>query len=163
MKIHSGINEEPKFAVESMKNPIFNPESWEFVTAYIIVSGAFAMLVYSISMVSIPIILDRDTDAISAAITSLEVMFHNTAVMLFWGMLSIVLVCSSLAFPWEIGLLLTGPLLGYSSWYAYRGAVRWPQDVTVPRINESTLWQHPITVTKNARRNWQKRRKKKRS
>jgi uncharacterized membrane protein len=77
-------------------------------------------------------ILDRDTDAISAAITSLEVIFHNTAVMVVWGALLTVLIGVSLALPWGIGLLVIGPLLGHGTWHAYRGAVSWPQDVTVP-------------------------------
>ena len=111
---------------------VFNPKNWEFVAAYAIVGGGFAALVFSLSAVSIPMILDRDTDAISAAITSLEVMFHNTFVMLFWGALIAGLIALSLALPWGIGLLITGPLLGHATWYAYRGAVRWPQDVTVP-------------------------------
>jgi uncharacterized membrane protein len=111
---------------------IFNPKNWEFVAAYTIVGGGFAMLVFSLSAVSIPMILDRDTDAISAAITSLEVMFHNTAVMVLWGFVIAVLIGVSFAMPWGVGLLLIGPLLGHGSWYAYRGAVEWPQDVTVP-------------------------------
>jgi uncharacterized membrane protein len=111
---------------------VFNPKNWEFVAAYAIVGGGFAALVFSLSAVSIPMILDRDTDAFSAAITSLEVMFHNTFVMLFWGALIAGLIALSLALPWGIGLLITGPLLGHATWYAYRGAVRWPQDVTVP-------------------------------
>jgi uncharacterized membrane protein len=111
---------------------IFNPDNWEFVTAYAVVGGGFAMLVFSLSAVSIPMILDRDTDAISAAITSLEVMFQNTAVMLLWGALIAALIALSLALPWGAGLLLTGPLLGHATWHAYRGTVQWPQDVTVP-------------------------------
>jgi len=111
---------------------VFNPQNWEFVAAYAIVGGGFAMLVFSIAVVSIPMILDRDTDAISAAITSLEVVFHNTAVMLLWGALIASLVAVSLVMPLGLGLLVTGPLLGHASWHAYRGSVRWPQDVTVP-------------------------------
>jgi uncharacterized membrane protein len=111
---------------------VFNPQNWEFVAAYAIVGGGFAALVFSISAVSIPMILDRDTDAISAAITSLEVMFHNTFVMLIWGVLIAAVIGVSLALPWGVGLLVAGPLLGHGTWYAYRGAVRWPQDVTVP-------------------------------
>jgi uncharacterized membrane protein len=111
---------------------IFNPQNWEFVAAYAVVGSAFATLVFSLSAVSIPMILDRDTDAISAAITSLEVIFHNTAVMILWGLLITLLVALSLALPWGIGLLVSGPLLGHGTWYAYRGAVHWPQDVTVP-------------------------------
>lgn len=110
---------------------IFNPDNLDFVFAYFVVGGGFAMLVFSIAVVSIPMILDRDTDAISAAITSLEVMFSNTAVMLLWGLMITLLVGISLYLPWSLGLLLTGPLLGYASWYAYRGTVQWPQDVTV--------------------------------
>jgi len=110
---------------------VFNPQNWEFVAVYTVVGGGFAMLVFSISAVSIPMILDRDTDAISAAITSLEVVFHNTAVMLLWGATIAVLVVASLILPWGVGLLVVGPLLGHASWHAYRGAVQWPQDVTV--------------------------------
>jgi uncharacterized membrane protein len=111
---------------------VFNPQNWEFVAAYALVGGGFAMLVFSISVVSIPMILDRDTDAISAAITSLEVVFHNTPVMLLWGALITALVIGALAIPLGLGLLFVGPILGHASWHAYRGAVRWPQDVTVP-------------------------------
>ena len=110
---------------------VFNPQNWEFVAAYTIVGGGFAMLVFSVSVVSIPMILDRDTDAISAAITSLEVVFHNNLVTLLWGALIAVLVGASLLMPWSLGLLVTGPLLGHASWHAYRGAVVWLQDGTV--------------------------------
>jgi uncharacterized membrane protein len=105
---------------------VFNPQNWEFVAAYTVVGGGFSALVFAISAVSIPMILDRDTDAISAAITSLEVMFHNTFVMLIWGALIAGLIGLSLTLPWGVGLLLTGPLLGHATWYAYRGAVHWP-------------------------------------
>jgi len=114
---------------------VFNPQNWEFLAAYTVVGGAFATLVYSLCVVSIPMILDRDTDAISAAITSLEVMFHNTAVMIYWGALITVLVAAALLLPWAVGLLAVGPLLGHASWHAYRGTVEWPdkpeQGVTV--------------------------------
>ena len=77
-------------------------------------------------------ILDRDTDAISAAITSLEAVFVNTIVMALWGLLIALLVGLALFTPWCTGLLLVGPLLGYASWHAYRGVVEWPAgDVTV--------------------------------
>lgn len=110
---------------------VFNPQNWEFVAVYAVVGGGFAMLVFSISAVSIPMILDRDTDAISAAITSLEVVFHNTGVMLLWGATITFLVALSLILPLGLGLLVVGPLLGHATWHAYRGAVQWPQDGTV--------------------------------
>jgi uncharacterized membrane protein len=103
---------------------VFNPENWEFLLVYLMVGSAFAALVFAVAVVSIPMILDRDTDAISAAITSLQVVFENTAVMLLWGVLLTFLVFLALL-PWAAGLLLVGPWLGHASWHAYRGSVRW--------------------------------------
>jgi len=109
----------------SVMQAVFNPENWEFVAAYTVVGGAFAALVFSVSVVSIPMILDRDTDAITAAITSLEVVFSNTFTLIFWGLLITGLTVAALVLPWAMGLLLIGPLLGHASWHAYRGSVQW--------------------------------------
>jgi len=117
-------------STSSVVQAVFNPDNWEFVAAYTIVGGGFAVLVFAIAVVSIPMILDRDTDAISAAITSIEVFFHNTGVMLLWGALITVLVTASLLLPWGLGLLISGPWLGHASWHAYRGAVDWLPDST---------------------------------
>ena len=111
---------------------IFNPDNWEFVLAYAVVGGAFAAIVFATAVVSIPTILDRDVDAITAAITSLEVVFHNTAVMVLWGTLISALVVAALLLPWGMGLLVVGPLLGHASWHAYRGAVQWVADDPAP-------------------------------
>lgn len=103
---------------------IFNPENWEFVAVYLVVGGVFAGLVFATSVVSIPMILDRDTDAISASLTSLQVFFTHLPVLLLWGALITALVAVALI-PWGLGLLLIGPWLGHSTWHAYRGSVRW--------------------------------------
>ena len=103
---------------------VFSPDNWEFLLVYLLVGGAFAAVVFSVAVVSIPMILDRDTDAISAAITSMQVVFENTGVMLLWGVLLTALVFLALL-PWAAGLLLIGPWLGHASWHAYRGSVRW--------------------------------------
>lgn len=103
---------------------VFNPENWEFVAVYLAVGGAFAGLVFATSVVSIPMILDRDTDAISASITSLQVFFSNLPVLLLWGTLISLLVLVALI-PSGLGLLFVGPWLGHATWHAYRGAVRW--------------------------------------
>ena len=108
---------------------IFNPENWEFLAVYLLVGGFFAALVFAVSVVSIPMILDRDTDAISAAITSLQVVVENTAVMVMWGVLITCLVVVAFI-PWNLGLILIGPLIGHASWHAYRGSVRWLDEVT---------------------------------
>ena len=97
---------------------VFNPQNWSFVAVYAVVGGVFAALVFSTSVVSIPMILDRDTDALTAGITSMRVVVENTAVMLLWGAIITAAVAVSLWF-WGIGLLLAGPVLGHASWHAY--------------------------------------------
>lgn len=105
---------------------IFNPDNLEFVLVYLAVGGVFALLVYSTAVVSIPMILDRDTDAISAAITSIRVVFANPLTLLWWGALITGLIVLALA-SWGLGFIVIGPLLGHASWHAYRGAVRWQE------------------------------------
>lgn len=103
---------------------IFNAQNLEFLLVYAMVGGVFAALVFAVSVVSIPMILDRDTDAISAAITSIQVVFVNLPVMLLWGALLTVLVAVALI-PAGLGLIIIGPWLGYATWHAYRGSVKW--------------------------------------
>ena len=106
---------------------IFNPENIDFVAVYLFVGGIFATLVYAISAVSIPMILDRDTDAISAGITSVRVFLGELAVMLLWGLILSTLVVLCFLGPWSLGLLVIGPWLGHASWHAYRGTVAWTE------------------------------------
>jgi uncharacterized membrane protein len=109
---------------------VFNPQNWEFIVAYICVGGFFAGLVFACMMVSIPMILDRDTDAITACISSMRVFVDHTGVAVFWGLLIIILVVLAML-PSAAGLLVVGPWLGFASWHAYRAAVR----VTQPQAN----------------------------
>ena len=110
---------------------VFNPQNWEFVAVYTVVGGVFAALVFSTTVVSIPMILDRDTDALTAGITSMRVVFDNTGVMLLWGMLLTLLVVASLLLAWSVLLVVVGPLLGHASWHAYRAAIV-PPEVPAP-------------------------------
>ena len=102
---------------------LFNPQNWEFLLVYFCVGGFFAGLVFSSTVVAIPMILDRDTDAITAGLTSMRVFLTQTVVMLLWGGLIVALVLLSIL-PANLGFFFTGPLLGFASWHAYRGSVR---------------------------------------
>lgn len=102
---------------------LLSPQNWAFVAVYTTVGGVFAALVFALSVVSLPMILDRDTDALSAAITSLRVVRANGVVMLLWGALITAMVALSLGWG-GLGLLLAGPLLGHASWHAYRASLR---------------------------------------
>ena len=101
---------------------LLNPDNLNFIVAYLAVGGIFAGLIFAISVVAIPMILDRSCDAITAGLTSLRLTLGQPLVMIFWGALITVLVVLALL-PWFLGLLVIGPVVGHASWHAYRAAV----------------------------------------
>jgi uncharacterized membrane protein len=101
---------------------LLDPENLNFIVAYVAVGGVFAGLIYAVSVVSIPMILDRQTDAITAGLTSLRLVLTQPAVMILWGALITLLVVAAML-PWFLGLLVVGPVIGHASWHAYRAAV----------------------------------------
>lgn len=101
---------------------LLSPDNLPFIAAWAAVGAIFAGLIYSVSVISIPMILHRQTDAITAGLTSLRLVLSQTGVMLLWGALIALLVGIALL-PWFAGLLVVGPVLGHASWHAYRAAV----------------------------------------
>ncbi|WP_051849249.1 DUF2189 domain-containing protein [Thiomonas sp. FB-Cd] len=94
-----------------------------FMLAYGCASAGFALLAFGMSAVSLPLMLDRPAaDAITAAITSLRACLEHPAVMLWWAMLVAVITLLAML-PLGFGLLVAWPLIGHSSWHAYRGIV----------------------------------------
>ena len=102
---------------------LLDPENLGFIVAYLAVGGIFAGLIFAISVVAMPLILDRPVDAITAGLTSLRLVLAQPGVMLLWGALITLLVVIAML-PWFAGLLVVGPVLGHASWHAYRAAVR---------------------------------------
>ena len=58
--------------VDDTLTQILHPDNWGFLTTYVAVGGVFAGLIFGISVIAIPMILDRQVDAVSAGLTSLR-------------------------------------------------------------------------------------------
>jgi uncharacterized membrane protein len=101
---------------------LLSPGNLPFILGWAAVGAVFAGLIYAVSVISIPMLLHRPTDAITAGLTSLRLVFTQTGVMLWWGALITLLVGLALL-PWFAGLLVVGPVVGHASWHAYRQAV----------------------------------------
>ncbi|WP_418319157.1 DUF2189 domain-containing protein [Piscinibacter sakaiensis] len=101
---------------------LLDPQNLEFIIAYVAVGAVFAGLIFAVSVVAMPMILDRPTDAITAGLTSLRLVLGQPGVMLLWGALLTLLVVAAML-PWFAGLLVIGPIAGHASWHAYRAAV----------------------------------------
>jgi uncharacterized membrane protein len=96
-------------------------ENLPFIVTYLCVGGFFAGLIYAVSVVSMPMMLDRPVDAISAGLTSLRLVTTQPGVMLMWGALITLIVVLAML-PGFLGLLVAGPVLGHASWHAYKAA-----------------------------------------
>lgn len=82
----------------------------------------FAILAFSISVVSFPHIIDRRVDVPTAVRTSIAAVEHNPRVMMIWGlMVTGLLVLGCL--PLLVGLVVVMPVLGHATWHLYRKVV----------------------------------------
>jgi uncharacterized membrane protein len=98
------------------------PAGWALIIIGNGLGFFFAVVALSLSVVSIPLLLDRDVSALTAMETSLHTVFVNPKPMAMWG--SIVaggLVVGSL--PCFLGLVVVMPILGHSSWHLYRKVI----------------------------------------
>jgi uncharacterized membrane protein len=81
-----------------------------------------AALVFAISVVSVPLLMERDVDVVSAVIVSLQAVARNPKPMLRWAWLIAILTAFGIATCY-IGLIVTFPLVGHATWHAYRETV----------------------------------------
>ncbi len=93
-----------------------------FLAAYFAIGGLFALIAFSISLISIPLMLDRNLDAITAAIASVRALAANPAAMFVWAGLIALLGGIGLV-TFLAGMIVAGPLLGHATWHAYRDLV----------------------------------------
>jgi uncharacterized membrane protein len=105
---------------------LLDPENIAFLITYTAVGGIFAGLIFVTSVISIPMIMDRRVDAVSAGLTSIRACLQNPGVMLWWGALITGLIVLAIL-PWFLGLFIIGPVLGHATWHAYRHIVPAPQ------------------------------------
>lgn len=100
-----------------------SPEPLAFIGAYFAAGFGFALFVFATSVVSLPMLLDRDKmDALSAMITSFNALRLNFKPMLFWALLIVVLIGLGFATLY-IGLLVILPWIGHATWHAYKEVV----------------------------------------
>jgi uncharacterized membrane protein len=97
-------------------------ENLDFLIAYFCVGGFFAVLVFAISVVSVPMMMDRGTDGVVAVLTSLKAFAANVPAMIVWGLVIAVVIGAGFA-AWFVGLVVAVPVIGHATWHAYRALV----------------------------------------
>jgi uncharacterized membrane protein len=94
------------------------------------IGSVFALLAFAVSAFSLPMLVDRRTDAVTAVVTSINAVLRNKRVMLLWAMIiagSVILGFATAL----VGLAVTMPVIGHATWHAYREAIdasAWPEE-----------------------------------
>ena len=115
---------------------IFYPESGQPTRAELLtffalgsaVGSVFALVAFAASAFSLPMLLERRTDSITAVVTSISAVLRNKPAMIVWVALIVGAVAIGFATAF-IGLVVTMPVIGYATWHAYRETIdasAWP-------------------------------------
>jgi len=104
--------------VSSSYEVYFTQEGLAMLGMGSVVGAAFALLLYMITVVSLPLLLDREVDFVTAMITSFQTVTSSPGPMLVWA--AIVAGLTFLAMlPMFLGLFFVLPLLGHATWHLY--------------------------------------------
>ncbi|PJI91547.1 putative membrane protein [Yoonia maricola] len=83
------------------------------------IGAVLAFVLFSMTVISLPLVLHREVDFVTAMLTSMKAVRQNLFVMLIWA--SFIAVMSLLALlPWFLGLMVVLPILGHATWHLYR-------------------------------------------
>jgi len=101
---------------------VLSMENLEFLLVYCGVGFIFALLVFAVSVVSIPLMLDRNQDAVTSMLASIRALAENPLPLLVWAALIVGLTLLGFM-SFHIGLAVLMPVVGHATWHAYRDLV----------------------------------------
>jgi len=112
----------PAAAMPFLHDVLTTGRGWTLILVGVGVGFCFAALALAISVVSFPLMLDRDVGLVPALEASLEVTRANPAAVALWGLIvAVALVLGSI--PLFFGLAVVLPVLGHATWRFYRKAI----------------------------------------
>ena len=94
---------------------------WFLAIGHVVGAALYAIL-FSVTVISFPLLLDREVDFITAMITSVKVVLTSPVVMLSWALVILAAMAAAIV-PAFLGLLVILPVLGHASWHLYERAV----------------------------------------
>jgi uncharacterized membrane protein len=89
-----------------------------YLTVGSAVGSVFAAITFAVAAFSLPMIMHRDVDAVTAVVTSINAVLRNKLAMLVW----VIVIVAGVAIGFVtgfLGLIVTFPLLGYATWHGY--------------------------------------------
>ena len=93
-----------------------------YLTIGTVVGAFFAIVTFSVSAFSLPMIMHRDVDSITAIVTSINAVLRNKTAMMIWLTLIVVGLLVGLLTAF-VGLIIILPLIGYGAWHGYQETI----------------------------------------
>ena len=113
----------PPESVATFTREVFTTEAgWKLIVYGNLAGFAFALVAFCISVISFPMLLDRDVGAAQALATSARAVAANPVTMATWGLIVAALLLLG-SIPAFIGLAVVMPVLGHATWHLYRKLV----------------------------------------
>ncbi len=100
----------------------FTPQGWTFLAIGTCVGAFLSAVLFTVTVIAMPMLLDRETNFVSAMLTSIRVVTENPVVMLTWAAIISATMLLSLV-PAFLGLIFTLPILGHTTWHLYQRAL----------------------------------------
>ena len=100
-----------------------------FLSIGIGVGAIFSWIIFTVSAFSLPMLMDRKVDMITAVITSVNAVLRNKKVMMVWAALIVLSVLLSFAMAF-LGFIVFLPVIGHATWHAYQETIdasEWPK------------------------------------
>ncbi len=100
-----------------------------FLTVGTLVGSIFSAIIFCFSAFSLPMIMDRKVDVITAMVTSINAVLRNRRVLFLWACIIVLIVAIGFATAF-IGFVVLMPLVGHATWHAYRETINsgeWPR------------------------------------
>ncbi len=102
-------------------------DQFNFLFIYFGLGAVFALIIFAITLITIPLIKDKQMDAISAAFASSQALYNNPYAMIVWsGVIAVISMFGVVTLL--LGTIVAGPLLGHATWHAYRDITGTTQD-----------------------------------
>lgn len=98
------------------------PEGLAFLAVGSVVGLLLSLVLFSVTVISMPMLLDRDIDFITAMITSVRTVLASPVAMLGWG-ITVTAFAIVAMLPFFLGIVIALPILGHTTWHLYRFAV----------------------------------------
>ena len=98
------------------------PNGIAMIVVELVVGAILAFVLFSMTVVSLPLVLHREVDFVTAMLTSMQVVRANFLVLFVWAVIIATLSLVALL-PWFLGLMVVLPILGHATWHMYRRAL----------------------------------------